>query len=71
MAKTVIKGIQGSTQKFDQVVEKVGRLGRYTEGGKRPMKVKMRYQVVVEEIMARKGKLADDVDHKEIWIKKI
>ncbi|MPD02386.1 hypothetical protein E2C01_097964 [Portunus trituberculatus] len=34
------------------------------------MKVKMRSQVAVEEIMARKGKLADNVDHKEIWIKK-
>ncbi|MPC26165.1 hypothetical protein E2C01_019298 [Portunus trituberculatus] len=30
----------------------------------------MRSQVAVEEIMARKGKLADDVNHKEIWIKK-
>ncbi|MPC65262.1 hypothetical protein E2C01_059395 [Portunus trituberculatus] len=34
------------------------------------MKVKMRSQVAVEEIMARKRKLADDVNHKEIWIKK-
>ncbi|MPC85796.1 hypothetical protein E2C01_080591 [Portunus trituberculatus] len=34
------------------------------------MKVKMRSQVAVEEIMASKGKLADDVDHKEIWIKR-
>ncbi|MPC80126.1 hypothetical protein E2C01_074694 [Portunus trituberculatus] len=36
---------------------------------KRPMKVKMRSHLAVEEIMARKGKVAD-VDHKEIWIKK-
>ncbi|MPC64112.1 hypothetical protein E2C01_058223 [Portunus trituberculatus] len=32
------------------------------------MKVKMRSQMAVEEIIARKGKVADDVDHKEIWI---
>ncbi|MPC85589.1 hypothetical protein E2C01_080370 [Portunus trituberculatus] len=68
MAKTVIKRVQDSTQEFDLEVEKVIRLGRYSEGGKRPMKVKMRSQVAAEEIMARKGKLADDVDHKEIWI---
>ncbi|MPC80814.1 hypothetical protein E2C01_075407 [Portunus trituberculatus] len=43
-------------------------MGGYSEGGKRPMKVKMRSQLDVEEIMARKGKLANDVDHKEIWI---
>ncbi|MPC91519.1 hypothetical protein E2C01_086562 [Portunus trituberculatus] len=70
MAKTVIKQVQDSTQEFDQEVEEVIRLGRYSEWGRRPMKVKMRSQVAVEENIARKGKLANDVDHKEIWIKR-
>ncbi|MPC83970.1 hypothetical protein E2C01_078694 [Portunus trituberculatus] len=70
MPKTIIKRVQDGTEEFDQEVEEVIRLGRYSEGVKRPMKVKMRSQVAVEEIMARKGKLADDVDHKEIWIKR-
>ncbi|MPD06470.1 hypothetical protein E2C01_102284 [Portunus trituberculatus] len=70
MAKTVIKRVQDSTHEFDQEVEEVIRLGRYNEWSKRPMKVKMRSQVAVEEIMARKGKLADDVDQKDIWIKR-
>ena len=52
-------------QTLDQEVEEVIRLGRYSEGDERPMKVKMRSQVSVEEIMARKGRLADD-----IWIKR-
>ncbi|MPD04311.1 hypothetical protein E2C01_099991 [Portunus trituberculatus] len=30
----------------------------------------MRSQVAVEEIMTKKGKLADDTEHKDIWIKK-
>ncbi|MPC56975.1 hypothetical protein E2C01_050943 [Portunus trituberculatus] len=34
------------------------------------MKVKMRSHVAVEEIMIRKGKLADDIEHKDIWIKR-
>ena len=34
------------------------------------MKVKMRSQVAVEKNMARKGKLADDINHKEIWMKR-
>ncbi|MPC43699.1 hypothetical protein E2C01_037351 [Portunus trituberculatus] len=34
------------------------------------MKVRMRSQVAVEEIMARKWKLADDTEHKDIWIKR-
>ncbi|MPC95095.1 hypothetical protein E2C01_090291 [Portunus trituberculatus] len=37
MAKTVIKRVQDSTQEFDQEVEEVIRLARYSEGGKRPM----------------------------------
>ncbi|MPC78625.1 hypothetical protein E2C01_073117 [Portunus trituberculatus] len=70
LAKTVIKRVQDSTQEFDQKVEEVIRLGRYSKGGRRPMKVKMRSQVAVEEIMGRKGKLADDVEHKDIRIKR-
>ncbi|MPC70408.1 hypothetical protein E2C01_064657 [Portunus trituberculatus] len=68
--KSVIKRVQESTQEFDQEVEEVIRLGRYSEAGMRPMKVRMRSQVAVEEIMARKGKLANDVEHKDIWIKR-
>ncbi|MPC67197.1 hypothetical protein E2C01_061364 [Portunus trituberculatus] len=34
------------------------------------MKVRMRSQVSVEEIMIRKWKLADDTEHKDIWIKR-
>ncbi|MPC38836.1 hypothetical protein E2C01_032352 [Portunus trituberculatus] len=30
----------------------------------------MRSQVDVEEIMASKGKLANDTEHKDIWIKR-
>ncbi|MPC14614.1 hypothetical protein E2C01_007381 [Portunus trituberculatus] len=70
LAKTVIKQVQDNTQKLDQEVEEVIRLGRYNEGGRRPMKVRMISQVAVEEIMARKGKLANDTEHKDIWIKR-
>ncbi|MPC90869.1 hypothetical protein E2C01_085873 [Portunus trituberculatus] len=62
-----MKRVQDSTQELDQEVEEVIRLGRYSEGGRRPMKVRMRSKVAVEEIMARKGKLADDIEHKEIY----
>ncbi|MPC59180.1 hypothetical protein E2C01_053196 [Portunus trituberculatus] len=70
LAKAVIKHVQDNTQELDQEVEEVIRLGRYSEWGRRPMKVRMRSQVAVEEIMGRKGKLADDTEHKDIWIKK-
>ncbi|MPC42099.1 hypothetical protein E2C01_035713 [Portunus trituberculatus] len=70
LAKTIIKQVQDSTQELEQEVEEVIRLGRYNEGGRRPMKVRMRSQVAMEEIMTRKGKLADDVEHKDVWIKR-
>ncbi|MPC56974.1 hypothetical protein E2C01_050942 [Portunus trituberculatus] len=70
LAKTVIKQAKGSTQELDQEVEQVIRLGSYSEGSRRPMKVRMRSQVAVEEIIAKKGKLADDTEHKDIWIKR-
>ncbi|MPC10783.1 hypothetical protein E2C01_003423 [Portunus trituberculatus] len=41
-------------QELDQEVEEVIRLGRYSEEGRRPVKVRMRSQVAVQEIMARK-----------------
>ncbi|MPC68202.1 hypothetical protein E2C01_062400 [Portunus trituberculatus] len=70
LAKTIIKQVQDSMQELDQEMEEVIRLRRYSEGGRRPMKVKMRSQVAVEEIMARKEKLAYDTEHKDIWIKR-
>lgn len=45
-------------------------MGKYNEGGKRPLKVKIISQVTVEEILARTGKLAGHQDYKDIWIKK-
>ncbi|MPC27870.1 hypothetical protein E2C01_021058 [Portunus trituberculatus] len=62
--------VQDSTQELDQEVEEVIRLESFSEGEKRPMKVRMRSQVVMEEIMTRKGKLADDTEFKDIWMKR-
>ncbi|MPC96466.1 hypothetical protein E2C01_091728 [Portunus trituberculatus] len=42
--------VQDSTQELDKEVEEIIRLGRFSEGDKRPMKVRM----------IRKGNLADD-----------
>ncbi|MPC52122.1 hypothetical protein E2C01_045983 [Portunus trituberculatus] len=69
-AKTVVKQVQASTQELDHEVEEVISLGRCSEVGRRPMKVRMRFYVAVQEITARKGKLADDTKHKDIWIKR-
>ena len=70
MARRVIKLVQDNTQSLDQEVGEVHRIGKYNEGGTRPLRVRMRSQIAVEEMMARTGKLAEDIEHKDIWIKK-
>ena len=70
VAKGIIRMVQDEDQNFDGEIEEVYRIGRYTEGGKRPLKIKMRSQVSVEEILARTGKLADKEEFKGVWIKR-
>ena len=58
LAKEIIGIVQDRDQGLEKDMEKVHRIGRYNEGGKTPLKVKLRSQTMVEEILARTGKLA-------------
>ena len=69
MAKE-IEIVQDREQGLEKEVEVVDRIGRYNEGGIRPLKVKLRSQTTVEEILARTGKLAKNTKYKNIWIKR-
>ena len=70
LARQVIQFVQDSAQGIDQEIEEIHRIGKYNEGGARPLKVRMRSQVAVDEIMARTGKLAENDEYKDIWIKR-
>ena len=70
LVKEIIQKVQDQEQRLEVEVEEIHRIGKYCEGGKRPLKVKMRSQVAVEEILARSGKLAESTEHKNIWIKR-
>ena len=70
VAQKLIKAIQDEGQELEKEVEEVYRLGKYSEGSKRPLKIKMRSQVGVEEIIARAGKLAGSLECSHIWIKR-
>ena len=50
-------------------IEEVHIMGKYNEGGKRPLKVKMRSQVAIKKLLARTRKLAGD-PYKNICIKR-
>ena len=45
-------------------------IGKYSEGNARPLKVRMRSQLAVEEITARASRLAQTVECKDVWIKR-
>lgn len=70
VVKKLISVIQDEEQGLEKEIEEVYRLGKYSEGSKRPLKVKMRSQVGVEEILARTGKLAGNSEYSQIWIKR-
>ena len=46
------------------------RIGKYSDGNARPLKVRMRSQLAVEEITARPGRLTQNLEHKDIWKKR-
>ncbi|MPC77896.1 hypothetical protein E2C01_072365 [Portunus trituberculatus] len=67
MVKEIISVVQDKEQSLDKETEEIYELGKYSEGTKRPQKVKMRLQI---EILARTRKLAEKAEYKHIWIKR-
>ena len=70
LVKKVIKQVQDDTQSLEQEVEETHRIGKYNEGNTRPLKVRMRSQLAVEEITARANRLAQTEEYKDIWMKR-
>ena len=63
MVREIVTTVQDDGQDQEWEVE-VFRLGKYKEGGKRPLKVRMRSKVATEEILARTGKLSEIEEYK-------
>ena len=70
MVRDIVTLVQDEEQGLEREIEEVFRLGKYKEGGKRPLKVRMRSQVATEGILARTGKLAEREEYKNVWIKR-
>ena len=51
-------------------IDEVQRIGKYTEGGKRPIRIKFKSQTAAMEVLQRTGKLKDIEQFKSVWIKK-
>ena len=50
LARNIISLVQDEDQGLEKEIEEVHRIGEYCEGGKRPLTIKMRSQVAVEEV---------------------
>ena len=43
-------------------------MGKYNGGNTRPIKVRIRLQLAVEEIIARASRILQNADYKDVWI---
>ena len=70
LVNNIVAVVQDDDQELDREIDEVHRIGRYREGVARPIKVVMKSQTAVEQIIMRTGKLAVNKDFKDIWIKR-
>ena len=62
--------MEDQEKKYKEEIKEIVRIGKYSEGGQRPLKIKFRSQSTAEEIIGRSWKLAGKDAYKNIWIKK-
>ena len=55
---------------LEEEIDEIQRLGRYTEGGKRPIRIKFKSQTAATDVLQRTGKLKEIEEYKEVWIKR-
>ena len=70
IAVDIVKEVEDEGKKLEEEIEEVVRIGKYNEGGQRPMKIRFKSQSTAEEILGRSWRLANKDAYKNIWIKK-
>ena len=55
---------------LSEEIEEFRRLGKYQEGGHRPIKIRLRSQIAAEEVLSRAKLLARTDKYKKVWIKR-
>ena len=69
-AVRVMKEVEQEDRSFVEETEEVTRIGRYAEGGSRPLRVKFQSQSAAEDVLSRVQRLARREGFKNVWIKK-
>ena len=70
MVEDVVRTVQGEGDDWVGEIEEVHRLGKYSEEGIRPLKVKFRAQSTATEIISYAWKLDKVEQYKKVWIKR-
>lgn len=70
-AKEILKQLNEEEDiKFEEELDEVVRLGPYTEGKVRPMKMRLKSQIATEQILRRAHRLKQSEEHKDVYLKK-
>ena len=70
LVKKVIQKVQDDTQNLDQEVEETHAIGKYSEENSRPLKVRLKSQLAVKEIIGGAGRLVRNEEYKDVWIRR-
>ena len=70
IAENIVRNVQDEGEDWVNETEEVHRLGNYTEGGARPLKVKFRAQTTASEVILHAWRLAKVELYKNVWIKR-
>ena len=71
VVKEIFKEVKEENDEIEEEIEEVSRIGKYEEGGSRPIKVKLRSQVEAEEILQRAWRLSKKEGLKRIFIRRL
>ena len=55
---------------LEKEIDEIHRIGKYVEGGKRPIRIKFKSQSAATDVLQRTGKLKEMESYKTVWIKK-
>ena len=70
LASNIVKLVQTEEKSLEGEIEEVHRVGKYEDGGQRPLKVRFRSQVSAEEVLSGAWRLAKCQEYKEVWVKR-
>ena len=70
IAENIVRNVLDEGEDWVNEIEEVHRLGKYTEGGARPLKLKFRVQTTASEVISHTWRLTKVEQYKNVRIKR-